>query len=54
MISKNNSISTSKNFGKFESFIALISTSASGSFGNFSLRYPALVRIDLIPLRPKS
>ena len=54
IISKNNSISTSKNLGKFESFIARIRTSASGSLGNFSFKYPALVKIDLIPLKPKS
>jgi hypothetical protein len=46
--------SSFRNFGMLESFIALIKSVSSATFGLFLFNYPAIVRTDFTALIPKS
>lgn len=50
----NNGKSCSKNLGTFESLIALIKTTSSGSVAYFLLKAPAITKTLLTALIPKS
>lgn len=54
MISKKSGKSCYKNFGTFESLIALISTTSSGNFDYLRLKAPAITSTLLTALIPKS
>ena len=51
---ENSGKSSAKNFGMFESLIALISTTSSESVGLLLFKVPAITKTDFTALIPKS